>query len=206
MISEQNHDMILADSMAQLQEWFPDYHEEQEQTTQYADLNLDGYEEMVSMKNLGYCGGDGGYLITVTDGKTQKEIELPNYNKESGFPFFVEFAPNDEDGWLYKVTKNDIEIAKISMSVVFKKYEREGNKEYFKERCLKDGKSGFFSGDAASGFCIVQEEGAERPTLVIKTYMSGFDGHSDCIGYAMTMLQLQDDGIWKESYQFLPVY
>lgn len=205
MVNEQNYDIIMSDSMKQIQEWFPDYYEEQEQTTQYADLNLDGYEETVSMKNLGYCGGDGGYLITVTDGKTKKEIELPNYDKESGFPFIVEYEPNDEDGWLYKVTKNEIEIAKISMSAVFEKYEREGNKEYFKERCLKDGKSGFFSGDAASGFCIVQEEGAERPILIIKTYMSGFDGHSDCIGYAMTKLQLQDDGTWKETYQFLPV-
>lgn len=207
MISEQNYDIILADSMAQLQEWFPDYYEEQEQTTQYADLNLDGYEETVSMKNLGYCGGDGGYLITVTDGKTQKEIELPHYDKESGFPFEVLFQTSDDfDKPFYTVRMENMDIATISLGAVYARYEQIGQVDYLKERYLQETESRILTGDAASGFCIEQGNDDERPSLVIKTYLSGCDGHSDCIGYGMTMLQLQDDGTWEESYQFLPVY
>ncbi len=65
----------LKEDAQRLETYFPDHHEQQKEFVQSADLDGDGIDEKITMTNLMYNGGDGGYAISVKRNGT--EIPMP---------------------------------------------------------------------------------------------------------------------------------
>ncbi len=65
----------LKEDAQRLETYFPDHHEQQKEFMQSADLDGDGIDEKITMTNLMYNGGDGGYAISVKRNGT--EIPMP---------------------------------------------------------------------------------------------------------------------------------
>ena len=50
---------------------------------------------------------------------------------------------------------------------------------------------------------MVTFQNEETPVLLLKTYVSGFLGHADTLGYVITELRLQKDCSWSSRHYFL---
>ncbi len=81
-------------------------------------------------------------------------------------------------------------------------YERQGLYAEFKN-ALPDHSGQVATADALSGCNIVRYKGEENPIIVLKTYVSGFLGHADTLGYVITELRLLEDNTWSSKHYFL---
>jgi hypothetical protein len=186
------------EAFAFISELFPRPHDDQEQTEQQADLDGDGKDEKISLTNLGYNGGDGGYLLQVyrlRDG-AEREIALPKiYSPENGFPFHAYW-----DGETMEIFVEEESIARLSKGQVTGLYEKKLYDEKELRQLLERNQGTEIRGDAVSGFAVAQQGGEN--VLIAKTYLSGLDGHVDCLGYGVTELRLQADDTWEIAHSF----
>lgn len=207
VITGENIEDIMKNDVRTLETLFPDHHEPVSAASfpRNADLNGDGVEETIDLINLRYNGGDGGYALRVTDTRTGKQIPLPDgYTEESGFPIHSFFGWNDESRFLIQLgdEKRSTTIAAITIEALVRIYE--GNGMYPEAK-----RTGSFlsddevRGDALSGCSIVTYNKEENPVIVLKTYVSGFMGHADTLGYVITELRLQKDNTWISNHYFL---
>lgn len=166
--------------------------------SQEIDLNGDGYLERISLSDLGYSGGDGGYGLHVVRLENDKEIELAlpdTYTEEFGFPFYTQW-----DGKQIKIFIEDRCIKEIPFYILEEEYERKDMKNVLENA---KGKPDKISGDAISDFTIIYPEQEVNPVLVLKTYLTGLGSHIDCIGYGITELRLKKDNTWDVKHYFL---
>jgi len=198
----------------QLEALFPDHHEQTSTTTfpQEIDLNGDGVMEQVELINLGYNGGDGGYALRVTDAKTGRQIPLPDgYSEENGFPVFSAYmAPEGEEPQLLiqlGEEKRCQTVAVLKMDALMKIYKQNHMlaelKKVLQNKDQDQKPNERILADAVSGCNIVTYSGEETPVLLLKTYVSGFLGHVDTLGYVITELRLEKDNTWSARHFFL---
>ncbi len=204
-----NIDEMIEENAKQLETLFPNHHEITSNTSfpQNVDLNGDGIEEKVEFVNLGYNGGDGGYALTVTDTRTGKKIPLPDgYEEESGFPVFSAYIqPDGEEARLLiqlGEEENSQTVATIMQEPLYDIYDRKNLYSEFKKAISNDSDD-MVTADALSGCNIVTYIGEESPVIILKTYVSGFLGHADTLGYVITELRLQKDNTWASRHYFL---
>lgn len=212
MITTQNMDYTIAADAKQLEALFPSHHGSMPNVSfpYSVDLNGDGVEEMLDFIDLGYNGGDGGYALTVTDTKTGEKIPLPDgYTEENGFPIrtFYSMQQGEEDCLLIQLgeEKRCQTVATIMLNPLYGIYERKGLYPEFK-RAIPEHAGEIYRGDALSGCNIVtydNGENGETPVILLKTYVSGFLGHMDTLGYVITELRLQEDNTWSSRHYFL---
>lgn len=210
MITTQNMDYTMAADAKQLEALFPSHHESIPNVSfpYSVDLNGDGVEEMLEFTDLGYNGGDGGYALTVTDTKTGEKLPLPDgYTEENGFPIrtFYSMQQGEEDCLLIQLgeEKRLQTVATIMLNPLYGIYERKGLYSEFK-RAIPEHAGEISWGDALSGCNIVTYDNEETPVILLKTYVSGFLGHIDTLGYVITELRLQEDHTWASRHYFLP--
>lgn len=204
-INGENVGDIVKEDARQLEALFPNHHEQISTVDfpQNIDLNGDGAKEKIELINLGYNGGDGGYALRVTDTRTGEQIALPDgYSEESGFPIFSTYlAPEGEEPRLMIQLGEEKRcqiVAVLEMDALFQIYEQNqmmlSNPEQNQKRILAD---------AVSGCNIVTYSKEETPVLLLKTYVSGFLGHADTLGYVITELRLGKDNTWSARHFFL---
>lgn len=204
IITAQNEADTIAGDAKTLEALFPDHHESVSNVSFPCslDLNGDGVEERLEFTNLGYNGGDGGYALTVTDTKTRKKLPLPDgYTEEEGFPIrtFFSSEPGELQIQLGEEKRCQI-VAAITLGSIYEIYERKGMLMEFKEN-FHPGK--IAEADALSGCNIYHYNNEETPVILLKTYVSGFLGHIDTLGYVITELRLQRDDTWTSKHYFL---
>lgn len=217
IITSQNVDDTIAEDARLLEALFPDHHESTPNVSfpYRVDLNGDGVEEQLEITNLGYNGGDGGYALTVTDTSTGNKIPLPDgYTEEAGFPIWTYYAhrihpteddQQEEDARLLiqlGEEKRCQTIATIMLNPLYSIYERQNLYDGFKD-VLPDHSGRIGSADALSGCNVFYYENEQNPVIVLKTYVSGFLGHVDTLGYVITELRLQEDDTWVSKHYFL---
>ncbi len=209
IITSQNIDITITEDAKQLDALFPDHHEPAlgDSDIWYEDLNGDGVEERIVFTDLGYVGGDGGYSLTVTDTRTGEKLALPDgYTEEGGVPIrtFYSVQPGEEPQLLIQLgeEKRCQIIAEIMRQPLYGFYERQGLYAEFKN-ALPDHSGQVATADALSGCNIVRYKGEENPIIVLKTYVSGFLGHADTLGYVITELRLLEDNTWSSKHYFL---
>ncbi len=177
---------------ASISDYFKDSHEHRSMQVGYteeADLDGDGTLEKIVVENLGYNGGDGGYLPHGyrADGK---EIELP-INAESN-PYAILWGEEKVE-----IFREDVEIASLSWDEVKQIYLNNGyTEDEYEELKSHMEKDAWIVGDSASGF-VVSNNG-DTPELVIKFYMQGMGSHVDTLGYVLMHLTLNSDGTWNQ--------
>lgn len=214
VISGENVQERVREDAIQLEALFPDHHEQTSTTTfpQEIDLNGDGVMEQVELINLGYNGGDGGYALRVTDAKTGRQIPLPDgYSEENGFPVFSAYmAPEGEEPQLLiqlGEEKRCQTVAVLKMDALMKIYKQNHMlaelKKVLQNKDQDQKPNERILADAVSGCNIVTYSGEETPVLLLKTYVSGFLGHVDTLGYVITELRLEKDNTWSARHFFL---
>ncbi|MDE5698036.1 MAG: hypothetical protein K2I96_11605 [Lachnospiraceae bacterium] len=208
IVTTQNVDATIRNDAKQLEALFPDHHNFAFNVTvpQNVDLNGDGVEEKIEFTDLRYNGGDGGYALTVTDTRTGEKIPLPDgYTEESGFPIRTLYSMQQDKEQLsiqLGEEKKSQTVAAIMLDPLYTIYERKNLYAEFK-RVIPDHSCKISSGDALSGCNIVTYRGEESPVIILKTYVSGFLGHVDTLGYVITELRLQKDHTWASRHYFL---
>lgn len=209
IITESNVHDIAKEDARQLETLFPNHHEIVSRVNfpQSVDLNGDGIEEKIEFTNLFYNGGDGGYALTVTDSKTGKQIPLPDgYTEESGFPVFSSYieSEGEESRLLIQLGQGDTcqVLATIMLDPLFYIYERKDLYNEFKQ-AISNNSDRMAAADALSGCNLVTYDNEENPVILLKTYVSGFLGHIDTLGYVITELRLQKDNTWASKHYFL---
>lgn len=209
VVTSQNVDDIIAEDAKLLESLFPIHHESVPNVSfpYSVDLNGDGVEEKLEFTNLGYNGGDGGYALTVTDTESGKKIPLPDgYTEESGFPIrtFYDKQQGEEAQLLVQLgeEKRCQIIAAIMLDSLYGIYERKGLYAEFKE-ALPDHSGRIAAADALSGCNIFRHNNENNPVIVLKSYVSGFLGHVDTLGYVITELRLQGDQTWESKHYFV---
>ncbi len=203
----ENIDDLMQACAARLETLFPNPHEFMESATfpQYADLDGDGEAEKIEMTDLRYNGGDGGYALRVTT-KTGEEIPLPaGYTQESGFPLSTTYTPpvDGEDAWIsirWGKEKRDTTIAALSQQALIHIYDKK--RMYLEFKQVYNPREPLQI-DAPSGCSIVTYQGEKNPVLALKSYVSGYLGHADTLGYVITELRLQEDHTWNVYSYFL---
>lgn len=209
MITRQNVDDIIADDAKLLEALFPEHHESIPNVSfpYSVDLNGDGVEEKLEFTDLRYNGGDGGYALTVTDTETGSKIPLPDgYTEENGFPIRTFFSGRQGEEAQLLVQLGEEKkcqiLASITFGSVYEIYERKGLFMEFKE-CFPNHSGKVAEADALSGCNIYYYNNEENPVILLKTYVSGFLGHADTLGYVITELRLQKDNTWISKHYFL---
>lgn len=209
MITTQNMDYTIAADAKQLEALFPAHHGSIPNVSfpYSVDLNGDGVKEMLNFTDLGYSGGDGGYSLTVTDTKTGEKISLPDgYTEEYGFPIrtFYSMQQGEEGRLLVQLGegKESQTVAEIMLDPLYYLYERKNLYVEFK-RVLPEQSGVIAAADALSGCSIVTYDNEENPVVLLKTYVQGFLGHIDTLGYVITELRLQEDNTWASRHYFL---
>lgn len=209
VITSQNVDDTIAKDAKLLEALFPDHHESIPNISFpcNVDLNGDGVDEQLEFTDLGYNGGDGGYALTVTDSETGNKIPLPDgYTEESGFPIhtFYSVQQGAEAQLLVRLGEQESgkTVAVILQEPLYRIYERrnlsDGLKNVLPDRTCEIG-----AADALSGCSVFRYEDEENPVILLKTYVSGFLGHIDTLGYVITELRLQEDNTWISKHYFL---
>lgn len=208
MITSQNVADIIAEDAKLLEALFPKHHGSIPNVTlpYMIDLNGDGIEEKLEFTDLRYNGGDGGYALTVTDTKTGNKIPLPDgYTEEGGFPIRTFYMQQEEAAQLLVQLGEEKKcqiVATIMQGALYEIYERRGMYMYAEiKRTLQDRQVA--AADALSGCNIYYYNNEENPVILLKTYVSGFLGHSDTLGYVITELRLQKDNTWTSKHYFL---
>ena len=200
-----------------LENYFPDHHEIQNELVQTVDLDGDGIDEEITMTNLMYNGGDGGYVISVKRNGT--EIPMPQIYNET-FPYYVKYDTSealDGEDVVLKIYVGDNTICALTADALYELYlqkgEIDGYKQYMANKDQKQTQNEIGSiiytidaneeinGDAVSGFTVQTIDG--KPVLILKTYLSGLLGHADTLGYAITYMTLHENDIWEVSHRFL---
>lgn len=209
IVTAQNVDTTIRHDAEQLEALFPDHHNfaSNAAVPQNVDLNGDGVDERIEFTDLGYNGGDGGYALTVTDTRTGKKIPLPDgYSEESGFPIrtFYSTQQGEEDRLFVQLgeEKKCQTVATIMLDPLYNIYERKNLYTEFK-RALPEQSGEISVADALSGCNIVTYDGEENPVILLKTYVPGFLGHIDTLGYVITELKLLEDHTWASRHYFL---
>ena len=207
-ITSQNIREIMDEDARQLEAIFPNHHESAFNLDfpQNIDLNGDGIEEQIELVDLKYNGGDGGYVLRVTDTKTGKQILLPDgYIEERGFPIFGTYIESDDEEPRLLIQLGEEEqcqtVATIMMDALYLIYDPNlvELKKVVQNRTSEDK----IYADAISGCSVVTFQNEETPVLLLKTYVSGFLGHADTLGYVITELRLQKDCSWSSRHYFL---
>lgn len=184
---------------------FPDHHEPQENTSVSIDLNGDGKKETISMTDLRYNGGDGGYAVSVKSGG--KEIPMPEGYTEDGFGFYGSYQDQtgknaDNEVILTLCTKDGQTIATFTRGALYALYEAKGMIQGYKN-VTRSGSGTDILCDAVSGFAVEEIDGVQ--TLILKSYVSGLCGHVDCLGYVLTYMQLDENLEWGSiRHSFVP--
>ena len=209
VITSQNVDDTIAKDAKLLEALFPDHHESIPNVSFpcNVDLNGDGVDEKLAFTNLGYNGGDGGFALTVTDTETGNKIPLPDgYTEESGFPIHTFYSVQQGEEAQLLILLGEPEsgktIAGILQEPLYRIYERRNLYDGLKN-VLPDHTCGIGAADALSGCSVFRYEDEENPVILLKTYVSGFLGHVDTLGYVITELRLQEDNTWISKHYFL---
>lgn len=172
---------------------FTDPHDPKEQE-EMADLDGDGIAENITLTDLHYNGGDGGYELAVfrADGSS---IPLPqSYSTETGFPFFTRWS-----GMELEVCIGETVVAVLSAEQLEQLYEEWGLLPDYPGTKIQPFEQ---AGDALSGF-VLQEREDGRIAILTKSYLWGSTCHIDCLGYGIAELVLNMDGSWDVAYSFL---
>lgn len=206
-ITEQNIDRLILVEAQLLGVLFPDHHESMSSggDVQYIDLDGDGTYERIEMEDLHYNGGDGGYALMVTDTGTGAHIPLPDgYVPDMGFPFRTDHLRSDRDDERISILLGEGEqcrtIVSFTQAALERIYERKG---MYLETAQGYGTDAALRIDALSGCRVIYQEEDGQPVLVLKTYVSGFLGHVDTLGYVITELRLKEDHTWDTRHYFL---
>lgn len=179
-----------------ISQYFAKPHDAPDSLTADADLDGDGIPETISLTSLDYNGGDGGYEVCIYRNENGSSYEVPlpdNYSAGDGFPFSTQWS---EDG--VSVMLGDTCIQKITRRTLDALYAEKGMEDalFF----LSENQT--ITGDAVSGFSVSTDADGNTQ-LVLKTYLSGISGHSDCLGYGITKLCLNEDNTWDATYEFV---
>ena len=176
---------------ASVSDYFEDVHEHVSMEDGYtlsADLDIDGHWDHIVSEDLGYNGGDGGYLPHVYRG--DKEVPLP-IDAES-LPYAILWGEDKVE-----IFQDDVCIATLSWDEIKQIYLNKGFTEAEYEDLKSNlAKDAWIKGDSASGF-VVKGYGGKRE-LVIKFYMQGMGGHVDALGYCLMHLTLNSDDTWNQ--------
>lgn len=207
-ITSQNVGEIAREDARQLEAIFPNHHEFAFNAgfPQKLDLDGDGIEEQIELVDLKYNGGDGGYALRVTDTKTGEQIPLPDgYTEENGFPIFGTYIESDNEKPQLLIQlgegKQCQTVATIIMEALDLIYDR--NLAELKNVIQNKTSGERIMADAISGCNIITFRNEETPVVFLKTYISGFLGHADTLGYVITELRLQKDHTWASRHYFL---
>ncbi len=207
-ITSQNVGEIAREDAIRLEAIFPNHHEFafDADFLQKADLDGDGIEEQIELVDLKYNGGDGGYALRVTDTKTNEQIPLPDsYREENGFPIFGTYVESDSEKPRLLIQlgegKQYQTVATIMMDALDLIYDR--NLAEFKNVIQNKTSGEKIMADAISGCNVITFQNEETPVVFLKTYVSGFLGHADTLGYVITELRLQKDHTWASRHYFL---
>lgn len=207
-ITSQNVGEIAREDAMQLEAIFPNHHEFAFNAgfPQKLDLDGDGIEEQIELVDLKYNGGDGGYALRVTDTKTGEQIPLPDdYTEENGFPIFGTYIESDSEKLQLLIQlgegKQCQTVATIMMEALDLIYDR--NLAELKNVIQNKTSGERIMADAISGCNIITFRNEETPVVFLKTYVSGFLGHADTLGYVITELRLQKDHTWASRHYFL---
>lgn len=159
------------------------------------DLDQDGIKEKIVLKDLGYNGGDGGcslHIYRLING-VEKKISLPDVCKIDAHPFYTVWSKEGVD-----IMLEDTLINQIPLSLIEEIYDPINSFTPLKKSSHKE----TVFGDTISGFSILQDE-SKKTWLTLKYYLSGYFGHSDCFGYGIIKLQLNNDNTWIIKSEFL---
>jgi len=208
IITSQNVGEVAREDAKQLEAIFPNHHEFafNADFPQKIDLDGDGIEEQIEFIDLKYNGGDGGYALRVTDTKTGEQISLPDgYTEENGFPIFGTYMESDsEEAQLliqFGEEKRCQTVAVIMKDPLWWIYDHnlDALKNAMQNRTLGEK----IVADAISGCNVITFQNEKTPVVFLKTYVSGFLGHADTLGYVITELRLQKDHTWTARHYFL---
>jgi hypothetical protein len=173
---------------ASVSDYFDDVHEHFSMEDGFelaVDLDRDGYYESVVTEDLGYNGGDGGYLPHVYDGNG-KEIAIP-IDAESQ-PYGVLWGEDEVE-----IFQDDVCIVSLNWDEIKQIYLDKGYAETdFEEMKSHLEKDEWTRSDSASGF-VVKDNGGKLE-LVVKFYIQGIGGHVDTLGYGLMHFVLGSDG------------
>ena len=176
---------------ASVSDYFENVHEHVSMEDGYelgVDLDIDGHWDHIVTEDLGYNGGDGGYLPHVYRGN--EEIPLP-IDAES-LPYAILWGEDKVE-----VFQDDVCIAELSWDEIKQIYLNKGFTEAEYENLKSNlAKDAWIKGDSASGF-VVKGYGGKRE-LIIKFYMQGMGGHADTLGYCLMHLTLNSDYTWNQ--------
>lgn len=207
-ITSQNVGEIAREDARQLEAIFPNHHEFAFNAgfPQKLDLDGDGIEEQIELVDLKYNGGDGGYALRVTDTKTGEQIPLPDgYTEENGFPIFGTYIESDSEKPRLLIQLGEEKqcqtVATIMMEALDLIYDR--NLAELKNVIQNKTSGEKIMADAISGCNVITFRNEETPVVFLKTYISGFLGHADTLGYVITELRLQKDHTWASRHYFL---
>ncbi|MDE7477006.1 MAG: hypothetical protein K2M91_03495, partial [Lachnospiraceae bacterium] len=205
----ENVDTMITEDAKQLEALFPNHHEfvSNMDVPKMIDLNGDGVEEKIAMVNLMYNGGDGGYALKITDTKTGELIPLPDgYTEENGFPIFSSYMTSEEEKPCLQIQLGEEKkcntLATITQDALIRIYERNNMYKTVKDDILNHSNKMIFA-DVISGCNIVTYNNEETPVILLKSYISGFAGHVDTLGYVITELRLLKDNTWAYRHYFL---
>jgi beta-lactamase regulating signal transducer with metallopeptidase domain len=176
---------------ASVSDYFENVHEHVSMEDGYelgVDLDIDGHWDHIVTEDLGYNGGDGGYLPHVYRGN--EEIPLP-IDAES-LPYAILWGEDKVE-----LFQDDVCIAELSWDEIKQIYLNKGFTEAEYENLKSNlAKDAWIKGDSASGF-VVKGYGGKRE-LIIKFYMQGMGGHADTLGYYLMHLTLNSDDTWNQ--------
>lgn len=142
----------------------------------------------------------------MTDTKTNEQIPLPDsYREENGFPIFGTYVESDSEKPRLLIQlgegKQYQTVATIMMDALDLIYDR--NLAEFKNVIQNKTSGEKIMADAISGCNVITFQNEETPVVFLKTYVSGFLGHADTLGYVITELRLQKDHTWASRHYFL---
>lgn len=208
IITSQNVGEVAREDAKQLEAIFPNHHEFafNADFPQKIDLDGDGIEEQIEFIDLKYNGGDGGYALRVTDTKTGEQISLPDgYTEENGFPISGTYMESDSEEAQLLIQLGEEKkcqtVAVIMKDPLWWIYDHnlDALKNAMQNRTLGEK----IVADAISGCNVITFQNEKTPVVFLKTYVSGFLGHADTLGYVITELRLQKDHTWTARHYFL---